>query len=929
MVESGDDPRKDASFSEGLARLKAGDGNGALAVLVKAPRWVRQTVRWRLAETHALYVAGRELQANRSFNRLIQEQTSSAARAWVDAGTRNRRAGQSAQAEAAWRRGLWLEPGRVTALSGLCAEAVRSGHAESAIAFALALLERARTPATARARAGSVFMQAGDTGRAWRAFEAAAADLPEDLRLHAAQNNAAMTLAEWPSAARAQASLTAAYAHGEFTRSEETPFRALGWCMNDEWNLQLARAAWASAVQSIEPITPPTPRPMVPARPLRVGYLSGDWYQHAMLNLTIGLFEQHDPAAVEVCVYCHSRDDGSWLRGRLKAAVPHFVDVNPLTDAEAAARIRDDQLDVLVDCMGFTRNNRARILAYRPAPVQVNWLGFPGSMGSEVHDYIIADPVVIPEEAESAFSEAVCRLPEAYQANDNRRPIAANAPTRAEEGLPDTGLVFCSFNQAYKLEPVRWVTFMAILRDVPDSVLWLLDPGPEARENLRMHAQSAGMDPDRLVFAPKRPGPLHLARVAHADLALDTRIYNGHTTTADALWVGVPVLATQGGHFASRVSESLLRACHLPELVLPDEAALHARAVALAKDPAALQALRERVASNRFRAPLFDTERYARHMEAAFRAMVERASRGERPTTLAIDPLPPRAKPFAETIPRPKVNHEPPPEPPCEHDPYQQWTHTVCPICTHPEVESLGSVPWTESISTVDAPLSAAVWCRCLDCGHTYTRHHWSPSHPWAGAALPIQPGPEQAARLLRMLPGGKGSGKSQGRKKRSQSRAGVWLEVRPHDLALARVADAAGYTVAVMEAAPNLVEKPAGLQITGQRFLHTKIKAKLSVLSLPGVLACTPFPDLYLHRAAGLLAPGAQLFLTAPLADPGSSAPTEPQAPALLHRFSEKTLRHLLKETGFIWQKGGAVPHVLGLYWVVAKRSASEMPRP
>ncbi len=916
-MESDHDPVQMA-----LAYLKDGDPENALNVLDEATESVRSRLDWYLARIEVLYGLGRHAEAKAERRALKQGRTAVAASAWLDKARHFRERGHWALARAAGGRGLWLMPDHAEGLMGICSDALREQRFQWALPFARSLLDRSDGSAKAMAVAGSVFIGVNDRRRAWEAFEKAVAKDANDLRLHARRVGASMEIAEWRSASQSQAVLRSAYNRGEFSRAQENPFRSLAWYINDLWNRRIAEVSWKQVAGDIHPQSQPVLPSSQEDRPLRVGYLSSNWFDHPTLTLAIGVLEQHDPDAVEGIIYCHSPEDDSELRERLKTAVPNnFVDLRSLNDAEAAERIRDDHLDVLVHCAGFTENNRVRILAYRPAPVQVNWLSFPGSMGSEAYDYIIGDPVVTPQGSESDFSEAVCRLPENYQANDHRRPVAARTPTRKEERLPEQGVVFCCFNQAYKIEPVRWATFMAILRDVPDSVLWLLELNPEARENLRNHAQSAGVNPDRLMFAPRRPGPLHLARLANADIALDSRIYNGHTTTADALWMGVPVLTTRGGHFASRVSGSLLRACHLPELVLADEEALHARAVALAKDPKALKELRERVKNHRFQAPLFDTVRYTRHLESAFREMVRRAANGEPPRTLEVTPLPARTVPFAEAAPRADVDVEtsPEPVPTSEYDPNQQWAHAGCPVCNHPGQEYLGTVAWTETVTTNDGqPLENGVWCRCTGCGHTYTPHYWAPGHPWAGAALPVQPGPEQSERWIRMLRGGEPRGR---REMRSQQRPGIWLEVRPQGLEMALAAAEADYTVAVMEAPEHLVENPAGLKVTAQRFLHTRIDADLSVLSLPGVLACTPFPELYLHRAAGLLPPGAKLLLTVPMVEPGSSVPTAPQSPALLHRLTEKTLHRVLKEAGLIWQESGRVPDVPGLHWVIAKR--------
>lgn len=444
------------------------------------------------------------------------------------------------------------------------------------------------------------------------------------------------------------------YRNGRFFHGREKHFTNISWCMVPEWNLAVAQTRVKRQIPG--DIFPYDHSGQRFSSPLRVGYVSADFHDHPFLYLTAGLFEQHDPERVEVFAYCHSKAGDSWYRRRFERAVPNLVRIADLSDEQAASRIRADGIDVLVDCMGFTRGHRQGIFALRPAPVQVTWLGFPGTTGADYMDYIIADPVVAPEGSESCFSEKLCRLPETYQPNDQNRFVADDPLSRTGQSLPVDGIVFCCMNQAYKLEPVRFATFMAILKDVPGSVLWLLDPGDAPRENLRGVARDAGVDPDRLVFAQKEPAVfMHLARLFLADLALDTRIYGGHTTTADALWAGVPVVATSGRHFASRVSGCLLRAVRLPELVARDEDAMQSLAVNLALHPEKLKMVREKLAYNKLRAPLFDTGRFTRHMEAAFDMMADRAAKGLPPAAIDVPALAPRKGPFADGVPRKKM----------------------------------------------------------------------------------------------------------------------------------------------------------------------------------------------------------------------------------------------------------------------------------
>lgn len=554
---------------------------------------------------------------------------------WTRRGHQAFAQGALGEARKAYRKALKRDPRAAEPLAALCHLYSLQGQIDEALPHAQ-VIHAHPYPPHAKRNAGLVFYKLGQHEEALACFLAATPLERNDTLLIPHLNGTAMRLADWPTASRCQQYLTTCFQQGDFRSALEHSFRALGWCGRDDWNRVIAADFWRRHA----PANVTTPPPALPApvagRALRVGYLSADWRQHATLELMIGLFEQHDPSAVEVVVYCHSDVDDSPPRRRLQQAVPNIVSLHALSDAEAAARIRTDALDILIDCKGYTKGNRTPILGYRPAPIQVNFLAFPGSLGTDVHDYLIGDRYVTPPGCDAAFSEAICRLPDSYFATDNRRPLATTPVTRADEGLPEKGVVFCCFNQPYKLESVRWQTFMAILRDVPGSVLWLLDPGATAADNLRREATHCDVAPQRLVFASRRPSPEHLTRIALADMALDTRIYNGHTTTADALWAGVPVLATGGMHFASRVSESLLRAMALPELVMSDEAELHRRAVALATTPGALARLGDRVRENRRWAPLFDTVRFTRQLEEAYRIMVERAVAGQPPRSFDV-----------------------------------------------------------------------------------------------------------------------------------------------------------------------------------------------------------------------------------------------------------------------------------------------------
>ena len=300
---------------------------------------------------------------------------------------------------------------------------------------------------------------------------------------------------------------------------------------------------------------------------LRVAYLSADFNEHPTAYLTAGLFEQHDKSRFEITALSFGQNDNSPARRRLEAAFEHFIDVRDNSDQEIAALMRRSEIDIAVDLMGFTKDNRLGVLARRAAPIQVNYLGYPGTMGAPYMDYILADATVIPEHHDAFYAERVVRLPGTYQINDNRRAVSQHTPTRGECGLPQNAFVFCCFNNPQKITPEIFDIWMRLLRATEGSVLWLIAGNAKAAANLRLEAEKRGVAPERLIFAPKASVADHLARHRLADLCLDTLPYNAHTTASDALWAGLPVLTCLGETFAGRVAASLLKAIGLDALI--------------------------------------------------------------------------------------------------------------------------------------------------------------------------------------------------------------------------------------------------------------------------------------------------------------------------------------------------------------------------
>ena len=363
---------------------------------------------------------------------------------------------------------------------------------------------------------------------------------------------------------------------------------------------------------------PAVPAPAWPVRPpgerIRVAYLSSDLHEHATARLLAGVLEAHDRSRFEIFAVSYGPETGGPMQARLKAACEHWWPARSLSDAEIAERCRAHGVDIAVDLKGYTQDGRPGILACRAAPVQVSWLGYPGTLAAHA-DVVLADAVTIPPSAEGDWSEAVVRLPH-YQPNDALGPVIP-PPSRVEAGLRDAAFVFCCFNNPAKITPEVFAAWMAILKAAPDSVLWLYAGAPGATENLRAHAAAAGVAPERLVFALPAPHVEHLARHALADLVLDTWPYGAHTTASDALRMGVPVLTLPGKSFASRVAASLLTALDLPDLIARSATDYIARAAALAGDPVALKALKDRVARAAGTSTVFDPAVFARSLEAA------------------------------------------------------------------------------------------------------------------------------------------------------------------------------------------------------------------------------------------------------------------------------------------------------------------------
>jgi len=401
--------------------------------------------------------------------------------------------------------------------------------------------------------------------------------------------------------------------------------------------LEAARMTSRYLCQAVRPLPPMPPRAPRAGRRLHIGLLSNDLQAHATATLITEVIERLDRSRYEISFFSHAVDDGSDYRRRLSAACDHFEDVQPLGLQATAQRIRELGVDLLVDLKGHTSGSRLPVLAYRPAPLQVTWLGFPGTTGLDGVDYIVGDRFVTPLDHQPWYSEQIAQMPHSYQPNDSHRPRGA-APAHAELGLPDSALVLLSANQVYKLNPPLFDAWMEVLRRVPQAVLWQLSGTEDANDALRAEATKRGVSAERLVFMPAVSLQEHALRLGAADLALDSWPCNGHTTTSDALWAGVPVVSLLGDSFAGRVSASLLNAVGLPELVCADAAAYVEKVCALAESPAARAELRDKLLLARDQAPLFDANGFASDLEALFERMWTRHEAGQAPQPLEARP---------------------------------------------------------------------------------------------------------------------------------------------------------------------------------------------------------------------------------------------------------------------------------------------------
>ena len=535
------------------------------------------------------------------------------------------------EALASQERGLALEPCNAGSLNNRGATLIALGRLDDAVASYTQALAIAPDMLEAVDNRGGVLARLGRYPEAMADLERVLAQQPDKPGVRGQLLHARMYCCEWTQLAQESAVIVDAVRAG---KPVVTPFVFIAIADSPRDQLLCAQT-WARME------APLLDRPVRAATPprhdrIRVAYLSANFCEHALAFLLVGVFEGHDRTRFETIGIAMGPTAADAMRRRLERAFDHFIDAKAMSNAAIAELMRTQEIDIAIALDGWTTGNRIGVFAARAAPIQVNYLGFPGTTGIDCIDYIIADRFVIPEAAQIHYAEAVVCLPDTFQANDSTRAIAAHLPTRAEAGLPARAFVYCSFNSQYKITPTMFDIWMRLLRQREGSVLWLLGGNAAIEGNLQREARARGVDSARLILAPRLRYAEHLARYPLADLFLDTLPFNAGTTASDALWAGLPVLTCPGEAFAARMAGSILQALGLPELIAPSLAAYESMAMALAADGPLLTGLRRKLADHRARYPAFDTDRFCRHLEAAYEEMWERHQRGEAPTDFAV-----------------------------------------------------------------------------------------------------------------------------------------------------------------------------------------------------------------------------------------------------------------------------------------------------
>jgi len=534
------------------------------------------------------------------------------------------------EAVASYRKAVEINPNFTEAYDNMGIVLRRMGRIDEAIAcFNRVLASRPENPGTL-VQLGISLGKLGRFPESNAAFAAALAIRPSFSDPYAQKLYQGALICDWHGLAAEREAISTLGIDGAAVR----PF--VLFPLEDEPARHRARAERFTAERFAIPELAPIARPSTKPDRIRIGYFSANFHNHAVMHLMGKLLEAHDRSQFQIHLYSYGPSANDAERIRAQKAADIFHDVHALSGKEIAELARNDGIDIAIDLMGYTENARSEIFAHRAAPIQINYLGYPSTMGAPFMEYLIADRMLIPEGQEKHYSEQIIYLPHTFMPSDNGRDISDRAMTRREMGLPEKGVVFCCFNNSYKIGADEFTIWMRLLGKVEGSVLWLSGANDYARHNLRNAAEARGIDADRIVFTARLPMAEHLARHRLADLFLDTFLYNAHSTASDALWSGLPVITWPGRGFAARVGASLLRAIGLPELITGSAEEYERLALELATDPDKLAALKAKLARLRMSAPLFDTERFARHIEDGYTQAYQRYFEGKGPTHLTV-----------------------------------------------------------------------------------------------------------------------------------------------------------------------------------------------------------------------------------------------------------------------------------------------------
>jgi len=538
--------------------------------------------------------------------------------------------GKLDDAFAAYQRALSIKPDHAKAYYNLGNALQDQGKLDDAIGAYLSALKIKPDYAEALNNMGNALQNQGNFADAIAAYRDALARKPDYASAEVQMLHLKRHICDFS----VSGALEEATARLGITSGAVPTFGLLSWVDNPGQQLSRSRA-WATEKYGQSSLPLPA-RPTVRSKRLKVGYFSADFHDHATMFLTIGLLREHDSANFELFAYSYGRNKSGDWRKRAEGYVDHFLDVADHSDREMADLARAHGLDIAIDLKGYTTHTRSGVFQFRLAPIQINYLGYPSTMGADFMDYILGDPVLIPEDQRPFYSEKVIYLPHSYMPNDDQREIADTDTKRADFGLPEDAFVFCCFNNNYKISPREFDIWMRLLNEVDGSVLWLLKANEWAEQNLRKEAEQRGVDSSRLVFAGMVTHAEHLARHRHADLFVDTFNCNAHTTASDALWGGLPVVTKQGKQFAARVAASLLAAVGLPELITETEEAYESLILELATQPGKLAGIKAKLAENRLKAPLFDTKRYTRDFEHGLQQAYDLYFSGRKPEDIRV-----------------------------------------------------------------------------------------------------------------------------------------------------------------------------------------------------------------------------------------------------------------------------------------------------